>query len=62
MTGILTATGLVAVRGDVTVLNGIDVTVAPGDRVGVVGPNGVGKSTLLAVLAGELRPRSGRVN
>ena len=61
MTGILTATGLVAVRGDVTVLNGIDVTVAPGDRVGVVGPNGVGKSTLLAVLAGELRPRSGRV-
>ena len=61
MTGILTATGLVAVRGDVTVLNGIDVTVAPSDRVGVVGPNGVGKSTLLAVLAGELRPRSGRV-
>src|SRR5262249_61607422 len=31
------------------------------DRVGVVGPNGVGKSTLLAILAGELRPAKGHV-
>ncbi len=61
MSGILTATGVVVLRGDTTVLDGIDVTVAPGDRVGVVGPNGVGKSTLLSVLAGELTPKSGSV-
>ncbi len=34
---------------------------APGDRVGVVGPNGCGKSTLLAVLAGLRRPDAGTV-
>ncbi len=39
----------------------VDVTVAPGHRIGVVGPNGVGKSTLLAVAAGELQPDAGEV-
>ncbi len=43
------------------VLSGIDLTVAPGQRVGVVGPNGTGKSTLLRVLAGDLVPESGSV-
>ncbi|MGV9794421.1 ABC-F family ATP-binding cassette domain-containing protein [Gordonia sp. NPDC003422] len=39
----------------------LDLTVAPGDVVGVVGANGAGKSTLLRVLAGELAPLEGSV-
>ncbi len=41
---------------------GLDLTVAPGDVVGVVGSNGAGKSTLLRILAGELAPLSGAVS
>ena len=43
------------------VLTDVDLTVAAGDRHGVVAPNGVGKSTLLRVIAGELAPESGVV-
>lgn len=45
--------------GATPVLDGIDLIVAPGHRIGVVGPNGTGKSTLLRVLAGDLVPESG---
>ncbi len=43
------------------ILSGISLTVGPGDRVGMVAPNGVGKSTLLKIMAGELAPESGSV-
>ncbi|MFC8190929.1 ATP-binding cassette domain-containing protein [Cellulomonas sp. NPDC057328] len=43
------------------VLDALDLTVSPGDRIGLVGENGAGKSTLLAVLAGRLVPQQGRV-
>ena len=43
------------------VLTDVDLTVSTGDRHGVVAPNGVGKSTLLRVIAGELAPESGVV-
>jgi ATPase subunit of ABC transporter with duplicated ATPase domains len=45
----------------VDVLHDVSLTVAPGDRVGIVGPNGIGKSTLLRVLAGLEPPDRGEV-
>ena len=57
----LTARNLHLTRGAQPVLAGVSLTVAPGQRVGMVGPNGVGKSTLLHVLAGRLAPERGDV-
>ncbi|MFA5707068.1 ribosomal protection-like ABC-F family protein [Mycolicibacterium sp.] len=45
-----------------TLFEGVDLTVAPGDVVGLVGANGAGKSTLLRILAGELEPLDGTVS
>ncbi|HWS57884.1 MAG TPA: ABC-F family ATP-binding cassette domain-containing protein [Actinotalea sp.] len=42
-----------------TVLTGVTFSAGPGDRIGLVGENGTGKTTLLRVLAGELAPTSG---
>jgi ATPase subunit of ABC transporter with duplicated ATPase domains len=44
-----------------TLFAGLDLTVAPGDVVGVVGANGAGKTTLLRILAGDLEPLEGSV-
>jgi ATPase subunit of ABC transporter with duplicated ATPase domains len=58
---LLSAKGVGLAYGALVVLHDAHVVVAAGDRIAVVGPNGVGKSTLLRVLAGELRPDSGAV-
>lgn len=47
--------------GGVTVLGGVSLSLGRGDRVGIVAPNGTGKSTLLKVLSGELTPEGGTV-
>lgn len=43
------------------VLDRVDLTAAPGERIGVIGDNGSGKSTLLRLIAGELEPVAGRL-
>jgi ABC-type polysaccharide/polyol phosphate transport system ATPase subunit len=46
---------------DFWALRDVDLTVAKGETLGIVGPNGCGKSTLLQVLCGILQPTTGRV-
>ena len=58
----LVARNLTIERGGRLVLDRVSVAVGPGSRLGVVGPNGVGKSTLLAALGGWLTPSSGRLS
>jgi putative ABC transport system ATP-binding protein len=58
----LDARGLRYVRDGQTILAGVDVTVDPGESLAVTGPSGSGKSSLLAVLAGLVRPAAGEVS
>jgi ATPase subunit of ABC transporter with duplicated ATPase domains len=60
-TATLAGRGLTLSRGGAPVLTSVDVTVGPEDRIGVIGPNGVGKTTLLRVLAGDVEPDAGAV-
>jgi len=57
----LVVTDVTRAHGSVVVLDGVSLVVGPRSRLGVVGPNGVGKTTLLRILAGLDRPDSGRV-
>jgi putative ABC transport system ATP-binding protein len=47
--------------GPVVVLEGVDLTLEPGQKASLVGPSGSGKSTLLSLIAGLLRPDTGTV-
>jgi ABC transport system ATP-binding/permease protein len=47
--------------GDRKIFSGLTTRILRGERIGIVGPNGVGKSTLLKLLLGELEPTGGRV-
>lgn len=62
MTATLVAQGLAGGYGHRTLFDGVDLTVSPGDVVGVVGANGAGKSTLLRILAGHDAPQAGTVS
>jgi ATP-binding cassette subfamily F protein uup len=48
--------------GNLTILKGFDYTFKKGERIGVVGKNGVGKSTFLNILLGQEQPDSGKIN
>ncbi|MEW2449289.1 ABC-F family ATP-binding cassette domain-containing protein [Streptomyces parvulus] len=57
----LLAHDLIRDLGGRRVLDGVSLTASPGHRIGLIGENGVGKSTLLRVLAGEDEPDEGSV-
>ncbi|MEU5025477.1 ABC-F family ATP-binding cassette domain-containing protein [Streptomyces milbemycinicus] len=61
MTATLVAKDLAAGHGDRTLFSGLDLVVAPGEVIGLVGANGAGKSTLLRLLAGLTDPEHGAV-
>ncbi|MYQ47546.1 ATP-binding cassette domain-containing protein [Streptomyces sp. SID4985] len=61
MTATLVAKDLAAGHADRSLFSGLDLVVAPGDVIGLVGANGAGKSTLLKLLAGLTRPEDGEL-
>ncbi len=62
MSGTLIAKDLAGGHGHRILFEALDLTVAPGDVIGVVGANGAGKSTLLRLLSGDVAPMAGTVS
>mgnify|MGYP001046143007 FL=1 len=58
---VLKISGIRKAFGDNEVLHGVDLLVHRGDRVAIMGPNGIGKSTLLKIVMGELEADEGKV-
>ncbi|MFD1640287.1 ABC transporter ATP-binding protein [Halohasta litorea] len=58
---ILVGEGLYHEYGELSVLEDVDIAVAPGELTAIVGPNGTGKTTLLRILLGHLSPTAGEV-
>ncbi len=58
---VIEAKGLTKIYDDKIIVQGFDIRVLRGDRVAFVGPNGVGKTTLLKMLTGEIAPDEGSV-
>ncbi len=46
---------------DLTLVEDFSLTVMRGDKIGLIGPNGIGKTTLLQLLLGQLKPQTGKV-
>ena len=58
---ILTVDSVSHYFGGVLAVDDVTFDVEPGGITGLVGPNGAGKTTLFSIIAGELRPRRGRI-
>jgi ABC-type branched-subunit amino acid transport system ATPase component/MFS family permease len=58
---VVQAEGLSVSFGGVTAVDGVDLAVAPGEVVGLIGANGAGKTTLFDLVSGYLEPTAGRV-
>ena len=58
---VLTASNVGQSFGEYDVFGGVNVSIPRGGKIGLVGPNGVGKTTLLLILAGRAQPSSGQV-
>jgi len=59
---LLSAKDLKLAYGNQVLLNGVSLTVAPGEKVGLVGRNGCGKTSLFKILAKETEPDSGEIS
>ena len=57
---IIEAEGLSKQYGDVTAVDNVSLTVGKGELFGLLGPNGSGKTTMIKILTGQIRPGSGR--
>lgn len=60
-TAVLTATDLAKSYGPTRIVDGFSLDVAPGEAIALTGRNGAGKSTILRMLVGAVRPDEGRV-
>jgi branched-chain amino acid transport system ATP-binding protein len=60
--GVLQLRGLTAGYGNRMILADLDLTVAAGARIALIGHNGAGKSTILKSITGQIRPRSGTIH
>jgi ATPase subunit of ABC transporter with duplicated ATPase domains len=58
---VLKVSGIAKSYGDKQVLHGVDLVVKRGDRLAIMGPNGIGKSTLLKIVMGEVKPDTGEI-
>ena len=48
-------------HGPVTVLNDVNLSISPGEKIGILGRNGAGKSTIIRLISGAERPSAGRI-
>lgn len=62
MNNILEISGLTKRFGGLTAVNGVSFTVGKGQVIGLLGPNGSGKTTVLNMISGNLRPTDGRIS